>query len=404
MNRDKQRRKIIEQGVCGGLSDAEIAERVRKELEERYNPHSIFKLRRQFDLLSDDEKKIFHRDRRRLLGSAAGAGIALIGGLAYILLDTGGKRSSYDPSQPWVFTQRSNDEITYSRQHWTEIEKAFVPVGPEIVLSEKNPRFKEKSLPDSLILEEITKAGMPRSDKYDILIKEQQFMVPDDPFITQSVVRYCDEAADYLYSHPELSRLKREAVTWVPVQLGDDYKSNFGRKIFIGHSYFLVQKVYASIPGKEGEIMLVGRSHHKAGAFLGTDRDISGSMDLWYILISAAYPSVVLNAPFSELIPVAMTVPSVRYEQQHGAERTILLDEALSEAMSHVLAKELCEKLKIPRGAELVEEGWQKVKDIVRYRLMPNALKLVREIGIGKAFDLYMEDPNKFEKALDEVK
>ena len=96
-----------------------------------------------------------------------------------------------------------------------------------------------------------------------------------------------------------------------------------------------------------------------------------------------------------------MTVPSLRYEKEHGVEKTIEIDEALSEAMSHVLAKELSVKLGIPQGVEIIEDVWRKVQEKERYKLTVPALKLVQTIGMGNAFSLYMEDPEKFEKALD---
>jgi hypothetical protein len=405
MKRDRKRWKLIERGVRDGLSDTEISQLVQRMFKENRSPRDIFKLRRQLGLLSGDEEELLKRDRRKLLIGAAGAGIALFGGLAYISLVADRRTPLYDPNHPWAFTQRSNEqESTYNRLNWVEIEQLFVPVGSETLLPESNPRFEEtkQSLPESRILAEIDKAGLPRSNEYDLKLKERHYMIPDNSSIAQSVLRYCEEATDFLYSHPELSHIERETVTWVPVKSGDNYESGFGRKGFIGHSYFRVQKVYSSIPEEEEEreTMLVARSDHRTGAFLNTDRDLTGSMDNWYILISAAHPSIVVQAPFSELVPVAMTVPSIEYEREHGVEKTILLDEALSEAISHELARELCMKLKIPRGVELVEEGLRKTRDVEIYRLLPHAHALVQRIGIRHAFDLYMDDPNKFEKAL----
>ena len=197
MNPDKRRRKLIEQGVAHGLSDADIVERARNLLKETYTPHDIFKLRRELNLLSEDEKATLQRDRRNFLIGAAGAGIALIGGLAYKLF------LGEDSSQ-WAFIQRA--PVPLENANWKQIEKLYVPVGPERTLSQNNPRFQatKESLTDALIHKGIRESGMPDVKHYELTVKERYFMVPDEPVIAQSVLRYCAEATDYLYSHPEL--------------------------------------------------------------------------------------------------------------------------------------------------------------------------------------------------------
>lgn len=393
MNRDKQRRKLIEDSVRRGLSDDDIATRVRNALDESHSSHNIFKLRREYDLLTDEEKAALLRDRRRLLIGATSAAIALVSGLGYKVL-------SHVEERQWAFLRR----IPVSESavpDWKDVERLYVPVGPEKALTGSAYRAAKESITDELILKGIRESGVPEAAHYELKLKQRHFMVPDEPEIVESVVRYCEKATDYLYSHPELSRLEREAITWVPVKLGDNHGVDFDKKGFIGRNMYVVQKVYASTQGEQERVVL-GRPQYRAGGALRMDRDPNGSIKSWYIMIAAAEPDKVLNAPFSELIPVGMSGPSATYWKEHGEEKTILIDEALSEAISHVLATELCVKLSIPRGAEIVENGLREIQahNIDRYKLVPNALSLVEKIGIAQAFEMYMNDPNKFEQAI----
>jgi len=278
-----------------------------------------------------------------------------------------------------------------------DVIERYVPVNEPDILEKDTPRFnKIVEETDTQIRQLILSRGYPPG----MMVKpsEQFFVVPERPEVAASALKYFEKAVDFMYE--KLPKLRKIDVDWRIVRDGENHTQNTYGRAFIGHAYFIIERVDIYDPKTDVKLEnLLARSVSMIGARAMTDWNHDDGNE-WYAIMSTEHPAVVLSAPFSELIPVAVSETTGRYrkDDKQGAR---ILDEALSEALSYNLAQELAAQLGIRNAKHHLDEGFENIeKKLPEYVLVKNAARFIQRHGMQAALDLYLENMEKFKEEI----
>ncbi len=218
--------------------------------------------------------------------------------------------------------------------------------------------------------------------------------VPLEKEVAEGYKEYAELAESHL--RDRVSGLTNDRVIWTPIRYGEDHSEDFKGKGFLGKGYFNVANIYAE-DLKTGMKIIpepIGVKHQST-AFVQPNFDHkSGRIGNWYIFLSAGPRSFYL--PASEIIPLSTFTRSCTLIDKLGISGVQMAEETISEGISAVLAGELAAHYGIPNSKEIIDEilnGWSKLD---RYKLVPRSIAWIKKNGVQQAFDLYMENPERY--------
>jgi len=269
--------------------------------------------------------------------------------------------------------------------------EGYTPFGPNILLSKKAEDYQYVlSRIQNGLVRAIEQKGYDIGRKYDLKMFRQYYGVPLNSSEAEEMKKYIEIATEFL--NEKVNGLEIPEIKYTTLSSAGNYEEDFASRAFLVDSTFFFYTTKMTNLDKPSQSFEYPFARHFAGALVEHVKSPTGDL-VWYI-IYAAGPTA-LNAPFSEVIPLATFDKRMEYVAQFGVDKASQADEAISEGISYFLTLELCSKLQVPRFKQIVEQAALGLKD-PRYRYVDNAKKLVLEIGVQPAFDLYMENPKDF--------
>ncbi|MBD3354465.1 hypothetical protein GF361_00590 [Candidatus Woesearchaeota archaeon] len=275
------------------------------------------------------------------------------------------------------------------------VKEICSPIGPESDVGDK-----QKKILEAKIIDEIKKNGYDMGGDYKIDAKMRRYGVPVEKTATIPLSEFCQEAIKFMHSHPELKAFRWKDAEGVTIGKGCDFRENFDAKFFAVNGYYKVATLTATNKNDLKQKISIEDALFTSGAFAGIVRDEEKRIDQWYILMSAADPSVLMVAPFSEMIPLKMDAATIRYEDRFGSKKALQAAETVSEGISHNLALEFVEKMKIPNGKEMVESALANLSDVEQYDFVVDSVRWVRQNSISEAIEIYMNDAEEYMDAV----
>ncbi|MFC1768871.1 hypothetical protein ACFLZX_03840 [Nanoarchaeota archaeon] len=305
-----------------------------------------------------------------------GAGLAILTSSGYFAFQ---RFSEGDYS----FLNRDPVKLSMNRD---EIEESFVPVGPLDRYTPGNPEFEEvKSRFES-------KNGRRIENCNHLYAK--QYVIPDEERYNRQVRSYLEKAVSFMESR--IMGLEKFPLQVVPVMEGDNFKTDFLGKTFIGLSRILLEDLDIG-----GTLTPAGISVYHGGAFSGQYVFESNQFDDWWAYVPNT--GFAITAPFSEFL--AFTTGRGSSQAYLGEKRLdhFIAEETITEALSYHLSHEIVRELGIPDGKKVVEFNFhfsRKENDKAptnerKYDLVPKGIIFVAEHGIQETFDRYMDDPKR---------
>ncbi len=337
------------------------------------------------------EKQPKHQEqgdtRRNLL---IGGGAAVVAGLASLYISGRAKA----PDEQWPFLHR---EQILKHPKMEQIEKEFVPFGLEQDISYPWEIEELNNILRTQISEEMARRGFDPSIEYVIEPSCRYCGLPDEAKVTKSLADYCRNAAGFMQARLRMEKFNPEFTILTP---GSDFENDFNGRVFIGNSYCFLRKMDVINPADPGKnFSAFAKECLQGGMSRGTvDK---GNRDWWYGFVAAGEGA--LTSAFSEILHRSTMVKFYEHMQSAGFEAA-QADEAVVEGIAYILSSALAKELKIPDGAGIVRKA---VSDLLtdkicatRYKHLPSAVNWMNKNGIQNAYDLYMQDPQKFMDAI----
>lgn len=247
------------------------------------------------------------------------------------------------------------------------------------------------------ISRELAEKGMLPSTK--ISLKTQFFGLPDKLDFMEPMKKYCEQAAQYLFSN--LRGIINYNIEWTIIKAGDNFLKSCDKKGFIGNSYGYFARVFAENPhDKDNPISREAFSAFNGSTAYAHEWEPNSTIPP-FKLVFIGVGSGALNAPFSELIGLSTTD---RMNQKTGLSvlEDIQANEAMHEAVADSLMRGLLKELGVSNQANLISKA-SALMNSPRYFYVPNAGRFVQRNGIQAAYDLYMESPRKFLDAIKRI-
>lgn len=228
--------------------------------------------------------------------------------------------------------------------------------------------------------------------KWNVELTRQTYGVPEDERFTTPLVAYCEDVVEFLYER--IKGLDQHTIDWTVIKNGEKHDANFNGKGFIAKRLYTVTRASVTKEGSDKEITVYDLSSSRGGYARPFFKE--GKLDRWHLAICSGTSAVI--SPFSEVLPLttlarAINHPNVRYDD------LIVADETLVESISTILALEYGNVRKIKNIEKTVREANKNLTD-PKYQYVPKAIEYVRTHGVQTAFDLYVENPNKFMQAI----
>ena len=339
------------------------------------------------------------RDRRRLIGlGAAGLIVAIGGGLVYHLSGPDEEKSEESPDNRWDFI--FDPEYKFASTDLYHISRNTTRIGEHRTLtrgiSDAQQLVNQHSPYIQAVLDQ---NGWERKD-VDFVVSRELRAVPLDTRHVGNMLDYCRTAEEFL--HDNIEGLLQDRVVWTHVETRGNYETGLHQKGLLCEKQ--VQIIRIKIKHTSGYSQETG----SVGIVKGSSARVSsvpGGFDLgeWNLLLGR--DELIINAPFSEIVPLSAYRAKNNYMLQLLREGSDAYDEAdksleaMSEGISHVLAKKLITELGIPNGLETIERTNTETNNAQNnqsYLYVPQAIAWVERNGVQEAFDLYMESPAKF--------
>jgi len=343
------------------------------------------------------DKPVQEPNRRSVL-----KGLGLLGSLAVM---GGGGGLIYHLStkeDEWGFLTAPVELNKNKYEHKNNINSSlFIPIGPEdyLNINDKNYILTVNEL-TPILRENNKKLGWTNKEEIDLLVRSQLFgRVIDNKEHSRQCKQYIKTAIDFLYN--SLPNLKPISLELKILNIGDNYSntSYANGKGFIGKTKHLRQNV----------IMINKKTNQRYSipyfrAIEGSNCSITfddETNEVNYRLFFGLGGNAIFS-PFSEVIPLATHESFIEHYKKEGLKRSVIASETVSESISNILANEISEKLKILNGKKIISENFKFMLEskVGEYNHVPKAIEWMRKNGMQKGIDLYVEDPEKFMKAI----
>lgn len=339
---------------------------------------------------NNNKREEVHSPSRRTFLKRLGLGALIVPGL-YVA-------NRLISDDRWDFLYR---EVTPKMWTVPGIETNLIPCGPELDLSDQSKEFKElvKTFDGKTLDFHITNNGLDPKRKALLTPTRQFYGVPEEKKFTEPFVDYIEQAIGFMKT--EIKGVKDFPLKLTKFRNGENYSDDYKTRVFLGKDRYEIQRihhVYAETP--EQRTFLLARSRHIGNFGLcNVQYHENGELN-WYFLFLATGKTA-LNTPFSEILPLTTAKVRQAHIKEVGLENGLIADETLVEGISYLLALDLANKLDIPNGIQIIEECQKKlVHGLPKYHKVPKAVEWMRANSIQDAFDLYMEDPQKFMKRI----
>ncbi len=313
--------------------------------------------------------------RMALAGTALGAGAL---GISYLAAQDHRWRFLEDPCVP----HPTLDQLL-----------TWVPVGPHSHVVIGSVEFERVRPSYELDIQRIvTQQGFDPRTPWEAQIKKHLYLHAGIPQQINGYASYHERAITL--THLRLAGTTPLPFQWHAVQSGDDVRTDYTSKVFVGSKVgvlYSVDTLNKNNPSQGFTCTYVGSIN---GATCQLQRDSTGNL-LWWFHALTPGPHA-LNAPFSEYIPLLTSQATARYARTVGDPLADRADETFSESVSHVLAKDLATELVIPGSAKIIDDLLTDIARNPLYDRVPRGINLIRRIGVQQAFGLYIEDPGRF--------
>lgn len=288
----------------------------------------------------------------------------------------------------WSFLER---EIDLSPKPPDDVKKIAVPLGPEFFVPVGSIEYDEII---KYAIPRLKNGGLNPSDFSHYLIYSQFYGIPEQNHIAKNLVRYCRLAEDFLYQN--LKGLDKHSIDWTVLSPDDNYTEGFNQKGFVGMFLYRIDRIKAvNAENNERNFEfsgVIGKEGSKIDIYFVNNQ----SIDTFYLFIGSGPTAI--TTPFAEILPLSVFKKSLEYEKEVGSLLAQQAGEAITESLAIVLGIKMSEEYLIPKGVELVEREAKRSDD--KYRYVPLARKWIEQNGMQRAFDLYMESPAKFMRAI----
>lgn len=284
---------------------------------------------------------------------------------------------------------------------WQVIERDCVPLGPKIPV----PRGTE-------LYRALIRGAMPAVRQKIEWEREkgrllnvypritptlQNFGIPEDPKVASALIHYCQLASKFL--HEQIRGLDRSKdLAWTVIEAGDDYSQTHHKRGLIGRSFYKMH--WIDVNDQDGNFLFKnGIAHHLSGSYMHhhVDPDTDPE-EQWSVYIVPGFSAVV--TPFSEIVPLSLGDSHHRHSIKVGYDEASKVSEALCEGLSYHLGHRISQELAIPNGSRLVDEVHQGLVGDPLYELVPSSVRWISTHSMQDAFDMYVEDPQEFARAI----
>jgi len=263
-------------------------------------------------------------------------------------------------------------------------------------------KLMEKYLP--LITQKMYEKGYNTRDPWTAEITKTIFLKPGKIDDMKAYQIYSNKVTNFLYEElPKIAEYNTlfvpDSINWVIPKKGDNFAQGYEEKAFLVDT-MMEYLSYVIQNKKQPKQSITMRSLLTLGSrsqmYLECDKKLHNCY--WYAILSAGNNAI--NAPFSELIPLATKDMAKKFKGVIRSSEFNKLVEAFSESISYLLGLKITDKLKIPNGKEIVENFKERMMRYPEYEYLPGAIKWVRKYGLEKALDIYMTEPNRFLKEI----
>lgn len=239
--------------------------------------------------------------------------------------------------------------------------------------------------------------GIPPG-KFKTRITVQTFGEPAELHYSEPAKRYCARAIEFMRGR--ISGLEKLDISWQVLERGQDFRENNQGFGFIGKGVRELQRIYVfddkginPLGVKPATI----RAVDSPGAFAAKVVDSrDDKIESWYIFISANETAI--HTPFAEYLPLVVTKSTTSAIREGKLSRleSEKAEEALTEGIAHHLALGLSYVDNIPRGKRCAARALENLSGFPRYQYVKPSVRWIGKNGVQKAYDLYMENPEKF--------
>ncbi|MEE9525655.1 MAG: hypothetical protein V3V78_03565 [Candidatus Woesearchaeota archaeon] len=286
-----------------------------------------------------------------------------------------------------------------------DVKRMCVPMGPEAKVreyDEYNLNFFDFLTPD-IVRQNLMKAGMNPDLEHEIEFTRQDYGLPDEPLFAEQLLRHVKKSVDFL--HDRLPNLERQDVEYVILKTGDNYTHGNNGKVFLGNSYFEMFRARVKDKRSGMPLLTFEKYNHCAGGSCTYSINVvdaeKGKVEFDYSHIFIGTGRSALRSPFSEFIPLGSLEKAMMHNFTKGLDEAMLANEAMSEAISQLLAEEMIKEFNIPNGEKLLKAQYKVMLTKPQYKKVPAAIEWVKKNGIESAFNLYMNNPENFVVAIE---
>lgn len=340
-------------------------------------------------------------DRRGFIKLAALTGIAAMVPTTFYILE----RSSNDVDDYWSFIKEPRKHNGNKNvPHFESIVRKYAPLGKEMPIADGTAEFENIKKTITPVLQEELQTMHPDGANYGLSAASQNYGIPTDPSIAASLVDYCQTAERFL--HDSLSGLDDFSIDWLALKEGERRTNQFNQKAVIGRGSYEVVTVTATNKENPDQKLVKGRVSYIDGSYNRGSYDFDTRTHKWWVIFIGTGPAAI-NAPFSELIPLTTTKKRQEYAREAGMDIAIQADEALAEGISYTLSMMISDELQIPQGIQTIQDADRNIIESYKdkayspYKYVDHSKRWIKKNGIQRAFDLYMESPQKF---MDQIK
>ena len=339
------------------------------------------------------DKPIREPNRRSILKS-----LGLLGGLTLI---GGGALIHHFAAKEdkWGFLTAPVDIEKYFYEHQGNKNPTYyVPFGHEKYLKKDNielVRAVQNATPNII---KINRSKGWNDKDVSVLVKSQMYgRVDDKRKYSEQYLEYIKTAMDFLYK--KINNLERLDLDFKILNPGDDYSKDAKSKALIGVGNHTKQTIIVTHKVTKEQFEFP-QYNVKEGSEVSLNFDSATGEFFYWIFFGRG--KVAISSPFSELIPLATYKTFKSHSDKVGMERAIIISETVSEAISYLLSKEISDKLKITNGNQIIENNLELIAkaDSYRYGGVPKAIEWMKQNGMQKGLDLYIENPEKFMSAV----
>lgn len=343
--------------------------------------------------------------RRQFLATALmGAGVIGAGALAWHLFPskTKANRTSTRDNTPDTLENKITPQLTFPSE-WSFLEpwthepikddvqafiKTHIPLSGQLALPEDSPELLsiQPTLVENLRLRlaslniKMNETGIITRQDFGTPIRQEQY---------ESYLSYARKAFDFM--HENIKGLNPTRPAFTQIQRGQDFSKNFNGNAYFSQGY---HKLYA-VSQQHGDQLCTAHTVYPVDGsqvYFKLSRDGTSIMN-YHIVLSTG--EIALASIFSEMIPLTTVTKTYEYSKKAGMRESIIADETLVEAISNCLTRKLAKELNVPHQEEVLPKAIPDTT-IEPYLHVPKAIHWVEREGIQKAFDLYMDDPEKF--------